>query len=138
VTPVPAETVGTQTSTVELLRKIVGNLETIMRAELKLLKVELLDDAAGLGGASIFLVLGLAMAQLALGCLLLGLIYALATQLSLWLSALIVAAGCGAAALTLLQMGRQRLSHMKLSRHQADITQEASETWVTMADPWKG
>jgi hypothetical protein len=123
---------------VELLRKIVGNLETIMRAELKLLKVQILDDAAGLGGASIFLVLGLAMAQLAVGCLLLGLIYALATQLAFWLSALIVAVGCGAAAITLLQMGRQRLSHMTLSRHQADITQEASETWATTADPWKG
>ena len=134
----PAETVGAQTSMVELLRKIVGNLETIMRAELKLLKVQILDDAARLGGASIFLVLGLAMAQLAVGCLLLGLIYALATQLSLWLSALIVAVGCGAAAVALLQMGRQRVSQMKLSRHQADITQEGSETWATTADPWKG
>ncbi|MDZ4862009.1 MAG: phage holin family protein [Gemmatimonadota bacterium] len=132
-----AEAVGRQTSVVELLRRIVGNLEMIVRTELRLLKVELLDDAAEIGGASVFLILGFGLAQLAIGCLLLSLIYALATRLSPWLAALIVAAGCGAVAAVLLQAGRQRLSRMNLSRQQADITQEASAPWENMADPWK-
>lgn len=34
------ETVGRHTSVVELLRRIAGNLETIVRTELRLVKVE--------------------------------------------------------------------------------------------------
>ena len=129
------ETVDRQASVVELLRRIAGNLEMIVRAELRLLKVELLDDAAELGGASAFLIMGLGLAQLAIGCLLLSLIYALGTQLSPWLAALLVALGCGVVAAILLQTGRHRLSRMNLSRHQATLTHKARATWENTADP---
>lgn len=119
-------------SVVELLQRIVANIETIIRTEFRLLKTELQRDAADAGRASILLAAGAGLGQLAAGCLLLSVIYLLGTRLPMWAAALIVAGVTGVIAVSLVMSGVQRLSRVMEDRQKALTSSGDQPAWTTI------
>jgi uncharacterized membrane protein YqjE len=73
-----------------ILGDIVGNVQQIVRAEIRLAKVELRDEAAKAKRGAFLLAGGALLGVLALGVLLLAAVYALSTIVAPALAALIV------------------------------------------------
>jgi uncharacterized membrane protein YqjE len=73
-----------------ILGDIVGNVQQIVRAEIRLAKVELRDEAGKARRGVILLAGGALLGTLALGVLLLAAVYALSTVVAPALAALIV------------------------------------------------
>ena len=121
-------------SVVGLLTRIVGNLETIVRTEFRLLKRELLNDAGDIGRASVLVLAGAALGQLALGCLLLSAIYLIGMRLPFWAAALIVALVSGGVAAMLVVAGGRRLSLLAATRDKGFTLPGEPEPWTSRAD----
>jgi uncharacterized membrane protein YqjE len=83
-----------------VLKDIVGNVQQIVRAEIRLARVEVRREVDKATRAVQLLIVGGAVAILALACGLLACVYLLATVVAPWIAALVVAvptAGLGAA-----------------------------------------
>ncbi len=121
-------------SAAELVERIIGNLQGIIRNELTLLRVQLVAAAGDAGSASVSLAIGAGLALLAAGCLLLSGIYLLSTRLPPWVAALLVAGVCGAGAAALIFNGRQQLVRLASDRAKAFETIGGEGTWATTPD----
>src|SRR5262245_18911092 len=89
----------------QILQDVVNHLSEIVRSEIRLARVEFRQDIAQITKASMFLVIGAVFALFALGFALLGVMYAIATNLEPWLSAVIVGLGVGLFAAIFLWVG---------------------------------
>ena len=78
-----------------VLKEIVGNVEQIVRSEIRLASAEVRQEAGKAGQSAALVLVGGAIAVLALGCALIAAISLLATIVALWSAALIVAAVAG-------------------------------------------
>jgi uncharacterized membrane protein YqjE len=85
----------TQRTVPEVLTDIVGNLEMIVRAEFRLAKTELKEDADKALRPAEGLGISLALGFYALGCLVLSGIYGLTLLIAPWLAALTVGVALG-------------------------------------------
>lgn len=92
-----------------LLQDIVGNIQGIIRSEVRLAKAEVTEDATSMGKAAGMLVAGAVLGIYALGILLLFVIYALNGPLPDWAAALIVGLVVAAAAGILVKVGLERI-----------------------------
>jgi uncharacterized membrane protein YqjE len=92
-----------------LLQEIVGNIQGIIRSEVRLAKAEVTEDATSMGKAAGMLVAGAVLGIYALGILLLCVIYALNGPLPDWAAALIVGVVVAAAAGILAKIGMNRI-----------------------------
>ena len=101
-----------------LLKDIVGNVQQIIRAEVRLAKAEVAEEFAKAGRAIAFLVVGAIFGVMALAFLLLGAIYLLAYVVPLWVAAVLVAlASAGLGGLLIFVGARQlKLVSMPPSR----------------------
>ena len=79
-------------SITEVFQNIIGNVQEIVRSEVRLIKTEVKDDANRAKPPLILLVLGGAAALFATLFSLLAIVYALALVLPIWAAALIVGA----------------------------------------------
>lgn len=89
-----------QRSIATVLTDIVGNVQHIVQAEIRLAKVEVRQEVDQVTRGAARLLIGGAVAALALGFVLLSGVYALSTVVAPWMAALIVgavSAGVGAA-----------------------------------------
>ena len=94
-----------------VIRDIGGNVNRIIRAELRFAVAELRQGVTAAGAGILVLFVGALCATLALGFLLLGAMFALALVIPTWAAALAVALTVGVAAAVLLMIGRERLLH---------------------------
>ncbi|HVT38507.1 MAG TPA: phage holin family protein [Gemmatimonadaceae bacterium] len=105
-------------SIASVFHDVVGNLGRIVRAEVRLAKVEVTDELAFLGrksgAAAKSIVAGIVLAQLAVGLLLLFVVRLLETSVAPWLAALLVGIGAGIVAIALLASGMKQLKGIKL------------------------
>lgn len=92
-----------------LLQEIVGNIQEIIRSEVRLAKVEVKEDATSMGKAAGMLVTGAVLGIYALGILLLFLVYALNGPLPDWAAALVVGLIVAAVAGVLVKIGLDRI-----------------------------
>jgi len=92
-----------------LLQNIVGNIQGIIRSEVRLAKAEVTEDATAMGKAAGVLAVGAVLGIYALGILLLFAVYALEGPLPDWLAALIVGLVVAAVAGILVKIGLQRI-----------------------------
>jgi len=92
-----------------LLQEIVGNVQGIIRSEVRLAKAEAKEDATSMGKAAGMLVAGAVLGIYALGILLLFVIYALEGPVPDWLAALIVGLVVAAVAGILVKVGLDRV-----------------------------
>lgn len=113
------EVADEQRSTLAVTQRILGNLELIIRGELRLLQAQLVEEVSALAGHSLFLLLGAGLAQLSAGCLLLGVIYLLGTTMPLWAAAVIIGVSCAVASIGLIMTGQQRLARQAEERGKA-------------------
>lgn len=115
----PAEIVAEQRSAIDVTQRIIGNLEQIVRGELRLLQARLVEEGRSLAESSLFLMVGAGLAQLSAGCLLLGVIYLLGTTLPIWAAALVVGGVCAVASAGMMLVGQQRLARLAGERAKA-------------------
>ncbi len=100
---------GDERSLAELLRDIVGNVQEIIRSEIRLARAELGDKARRMRRAGILLGAGAVIGLYALAFLLVSAYNAIALALPPWIAALIIGVVLGGAALGFLGAGRMRL-----------------------------
>lgn len=93
-----------------VIRDIGGNVDRIVRAELRMAIAELRDGVDAAGSASRFLIAGIALAVLAAAFVLLSVMLALGRIMPMWIAALAVSAVAGVAATLLLLEGRSRIA----------------------------
>jgi uncharacterized membrane protein YqjE len=89
-------TPGRSISTV--LSDIVGNIQEIVRSEMRLAKTEFTEEVAKLRSASLLLGVGAFVLAVSVLFVLLAVVYALSTVMPAWAAALAVAAGAGVVA----------------------------------------
>src|SRR2546430_2244712 len=96
----------------EVLEDIVGDVQDIIRAEVRLAKTEVREETAKAGKAAGLLGAGAVFGLYAVGFVLLTGLYALETALSPWLAALVMAGLVGVTAAILLSIGRNRFKQV--------------------------
>lgn len=70
-----------------ILQDIVGNVQSIVRSEVRLAKTEIREEASAAGSALVRTGIGAGVAFFAAFFLLLGVVYALSLRLPLWMAA---------------------------------------------------
>jgi hypothetical protein len=96
-----------------VLRDIVGNMQDIVRSEMRLAKTELTDDFVKMRTGAILTGIGVCMLLLTTGFILLAAVYALSIIVPAWAAALIVSAGVGLIAAITLGLGMKKLKAMR-------------------------
>ncbi len=102
-----------------VIRDIGGNVDRIIRAELRFAAAELRQGMEAAGEGALYVLAGALCATLAIGFLLLGLMFALATIMPIWVAAFVVALLVGGGATALLVAGRSKLTHQFHSKETA-------------------
>jgi len=97
-----------------VLKDIVGNLQQIIRAEIRLATVEVREELAKAKRAVILIVVGAIFGTLALALLLLAGVYLLSAVVQPWLAAVLVAVGAGALGGALAAVGAKQLKQISL------------------------
>jgi uncharacterized protein YoxC len=95
----------------DVLQDIFGNVQDIVRSEVRLARAEIKTEAQKTAKAGKSLVAGGILAFYAGGVLLLAAVYGLSNVLAPWLAALVVGAFVAVVAATLISIGR---SHLRL------------------------
>jgi uncharacterized membrane protein YqjE len=111
-------------SIASLLKDIVGNLQQIIRAEMRLAKVEVAEELSRAGRAMVLLAIGVLFATMALGCLILAAVYGLAHFVQPWAAALLVALGVGTMGGVLAAIGATQLKRVSLPARTVTSVQE--------------
>jgi uncharacterized membrane protein YqjE len=97
----------------DVLQDIFGNVQDIVRSEVRLAQAEIKTEAGKTIRAAKSLIAGAVLALYAGGLLLIALVYALAMVLQPWLAALIVGAFVAVIAAALISVGQGRLRAVK-------------------------
>ena len=92
-----------------VVQDVVGNIGRIVRAEVRLAQIELVDAAHATVEAAKLLGGGVIVGQLAIGLFLLAGVRGLETVVAPWLAALLVALGAAAVAAALVVSGMKKL-----------------------------
>src|ERR1700694_3099922 len=100
---------GSDRSFADVLQDIIGNVQEIVRAEVRLAKTEIKEETLKVGNAARVLVAGIVLALYAAGFLFLTWVYALESVLPPWLAAFIVTMLLATAGAILIGAGRNRL-----------------------------
>jgi uncharacterized membrane protein YqjE len=108
-------------SIADLLSDIAGNLQHIVRAEVRLAKAELREDVITARRSGVLIAAGACAGLFAVGFALAALAYALATVVAPPFAALIVAAVAGVAAAACIAAGKNQLKNIGLPKTAATI-----------------
>lgn len=103
----------TRMNTLELVRHLINNLSSLLDREVEMVKVETRETAIETARGATMLIIGGALGLLAIVCLVVAGILALATVMPGWLAALIGFAVFGLAAAIVLLIGRGELQEVK-------------------------
>jgi uncharacterized membrane protein YqjE len=117
-------------SIASLLRDIIGNVQQIIRAEVRLAKVEVAEELGKARRAAIILAVGALFAVFAVAFLLLGAVYLLSQVVQPWLASVIVAlarAGVGGA---LLIVGARQLKLVSLAPERTVNSVQENIQWA--------
>jgi uncharacterized membrane protein YqjE len=113
-----------------ILQEIVTHLTEIIRSEIRLARAEVRADIAQVARASVFVGIGAVFGLYALGFALLGVVYALGTRITPWVSALIVAVGVGVIAAIFLHVGRTKMKQIDLKPDNTIRSLQENVTWM--------
>jgi len=113
-----------------VLTDIVGSVQQIIRAEVKLAKVEVGEQVGKASRSAIFLAAGGVLMVLALGAGLLAGIYALALVWPAWLAALAVCAVTALVGGVVLSTGMKQLKSISLAPPRTVATVQENIQWA--------
>jgi uncharacterized membrane protein YqjE len=95
-----------------IVEDIIGNVQTIIRSEVRLAKTEVQEESIKAGKAAGIAISGALLALYAIGFLLLACIYVLEIAIAPWLATLIVTVVVGAIAAVLIGIGMKRVKRV--------------------------
>lgn len=113
-----------------LLKDIVGNLQQIIRAEVRLAKVEVGEELSKARQAMVLLAIGGLFGAMALAFLLLGAVYALAHVVQPWIAAVLVAIGAGAVGGALVAIGIGQIKRVSLPPERTITSVQENIQWA--------
>lgn len=119
-----------QRSVPAVLGDIITNFEQIVRAEIRLARTEVKEEAAKAIKPSAMLGAGVALSFYGLGFLLLAAVYALTMVMAAWLAALIVGAVVAIVGLALASAGRKKLKSTHLALEKTIRSLEENVQWA--------
>jgi uncharacterized membrane protein YqjE len=119
-----------QRSITTILTDIVGNVQQIVRAEIRLATLEVRQEVGKARRSASLLIIGSAIAVLALAFGLLACVYLLTTVVAPWAAALIVAAGAGIVAGTLVAVGMKRMQQVAIAPPRTMAAIEENIQWA--------
>jgi uncharacterized membrane protein YqjE len=96
----------------DVIRDIVGNVQEIVRSEVRLAKTEILEEAAKVKSSTVLLGVGAITAIFAILFLLLAIVYGLALVVPSWAAAVIVGVALAVVASVLLASGVTRFKQI--------------------------
>jgi uncharacterized membrane protein YqjE len=117
-------------SIAELLQGIIGNVQGIIRSEVRLAKAEVREEATTAGKAAGILAAGAVLALYAVGLLLLTFVYLLNGPLPDWAAALIVFAVVAVVAAVLVKLGLARIKQVSPKPEQTIDSIKEDVQWV--------
>jgi uncharacterized membrane protein YqjE len=120
----------TQRSVPQVLQDIVGNLQEIIRSELRLAKTEIKEEAAKAAKPSATFGVGLVLGFYGMGFLLLAAVYGLSAVIAGWLAALLVGAFLAIVALALMSSGGKRLKQLNPTPEKTVQSLEENVKWA--------
>lgn len=112
----------------QVLSDIAGNVQHIVRAEMRLAKAELKQDVALVKRGALFMIVGAVTGVLGLAFLCLAAVYALASTMPAWAAALIVAIVITIVSTLFLLTARRQISGLGLPRTTATVQENVQ--WV--------
>ena len=113
-----------------ILQEMLGHLTELIRSEIQLARTEVRADIAQVARAGVFVAIGAAFGLYALGFVLLSAVYALATRVTPWLSASIVAVGAAVIAGIFLYVGRTNMKQVDLKPDNTIRSLQENVTWM--------
>jgi uncharacterized membrane protein YqjE len=113
-----------------VLSDIVGDLQGIVRAEVRLVRAEIKEEVANARRGTILLAGGGVVLVLSVGLILLALVYALATVWPAWAAALTVAVLAGVVGASLVMAGRKAFSAVVLPPPRTASTVRENIQWA--------
>jgi uncharacterized membrane protein YqjE len=119
-----------QRSVPELLQDIVGNLQEIIRAEFRLAKTEVKEEAAKAAKLGATYAAGLALGFYGVGFLLLAAVYGLSAVMTSWQAALIVGAVTAIVAAGLISSSAKKLKRLNLTPEKTIRSLEENVQWA--------
>jgi hypothetical protein len=117
-------------SAAEVLKDIVGNLQEIIRSEVRLARAEIREESGEMARAGAVLAAGALLGFYALFFLFLALVYMLTTVISPAASALVVGAALAAVAGVLVSKGRGRLKQVSAKPEKTIETVKENIEWL--------
>jgi Putative Actinobacterial Holin-X, holin superfamily III len=113
-----------------LLSDIVGNVQEIVRSEVRLAKSELKVEAVQAVRSGSFFVYGALLALYAFGLLLLGFVFLLERVLGPWIAAWVVCLVTSAVAGSMVAIGRARWKKVQLAPQKTAETAKEDVSWL--------
>jgi hypothetical protein len=96
----------------ELLQRIAGNIEEIIRSEFQLAKTEIKEEASKASKPAALIGAGAVLVLYAGGFVLLAIVYALGTIMASWLAALIVGAALAVFGMAFISTAKNKLKQV--------------------------
>jgi uncharacterized membrane protein YqjE len=120
----------TQRSVPQVLQDIVGNLQEIIRSELRLAKTEIKEEAVKAAKPAATFGVGLVLGFYGMGFLLLAAVYGLSAVIAGWLAALLVGAFLAVVAIALMSSGGKRLKQLNPTPEKTVQSLEENVKWA--------
>jgi len=114
----------------EMLQDIVGNVQEIIRSEVRLAKTEMREEAKKLIAAAGMTIAGAVFGLYAIGFLLLTCVYALSLAVSPWLAALIVGVCVSIIAGVLVAIGMEQFRKVNPKPERTIETMRENVQWA--------
>ena len=121
---------GVERSIATVLTDIVGNLQQIVRAEIRLATLEVRSEIAKARRSAVLLIIGGAISTLALALASLACVYVLAIWVAPWIAAVIVAATAGIVGGLLIALGVKQLRQVVIAVPKTLASIEENLSWT--------
>ena len=117
-------------SLTDVLQDIVGNVQSIIRSEIRMAKTEVKEETAKAGKAGAIIAAGVVLGLYAFGFALVTITRALEIVTAPWLASLIVSVLVGVAALVAVNIGRTRMKYVHATPEKTIASVKENVEWV--------
>jgi uncharacterized membrane protein YqjE len=122
--------VATERPFTAVLQDILSNVQEIIRAEVRLAKVEIREEASKAFSSMVWVLVGAVCAAFAVTFLLWTIVYAVGLVWPMWAATLVVAAVLGMAGAVILSSGVRQMKHVSPTPERTVETIKENVAWV--------
>ena len=121
---------ATERSLSVVLQDIMRNVQEIIRAEVRLARAEIREEASKAFSSMVWVMVGAVCAAFAMTFLLWTVVYAVGLVWPMWAATLVVAAVLGLAGAVMLSSGISRVTHVSPTPERTVETMKENVAWV--------